>query len=33
LLIPLIYLSRRAIRSYLGDSTAAALQTAARVAA
>jgi uncharacterized integral membrane protein (TIGR00697 family) len=33
LLIPLIYLTRRAIRAYLGDSTAAALQTAARAAA
>ncbi|MGH8185805.1 MAG: queuosine precursor transporter, partial [Steroidobacteraceae bacterium] len=33
LLIPLIYLTRRAIRAYLGDSTATALQTAARSAA
>lgn len=33
LLIPLIYLTRRAIRAYLGDSTAATLQAAARAAA
>jgi uncharacterized integral membrane protein (TIGR00697 family) len=33
LLIPLLYLTRRAIRAYLGDSTVAALQTAARAAA
>lgn len=32
LLIPLIYLARRAIRAYLGDETSARLQTAARIA-